>query len=286
MNSRRLVPSRSTVPASGSASRPASRARVDLPAPDRPTTATAAPGATVRSRSRSTASPPWRTVMPLSRSSPRPAGSCPGRQVSRPVARARPREQLGGAPGAAARAAQPADQPDARADADRKHRVLARGDQIAGGDPVPGELHAGHGDHDDLQRRGDGHGLGGGPRLHAPGGVAVFPQERKRAEDALSFAGLRAGRGDRAGTRERVEQPGGDGPLRPAVPGADGGGVADQRPQDEGERGEADGEGRHQPGVDQPERYDAAERRYHRGGGQQHAGGRRCPRRRRRRRRG
>jgi hypothetical protein len=174
----------------------------------------------------------------------------PGRQHLRPVARARPREQFGGPLCAAAGAAQPADQPDARADADRKHRVLARGDQIARADPVPGELHAGDGDHDDLQRRGDGHRLGSGPRLHPPGGVAVFPQQRKRAEDALSFAGLRAGRGDRVGTGERVEQPGGDGPLGPAVPDADGGGIADQPPQDDGERGEARGEGHDKPGVD------------------------------------
>ena len=102
----------------------------------------------------------------------------------------------------------------------------------------------------------------------------MFPQKRKRGEDALSFAGLGASRGDRAGTSERVEQPGGDGPLHPAVLGADSGGIADQRPQDDGERGEADGEGHDKPGVDQPERYNAAERRYHRDGGQQHAGGR------------
>ena len=61
-------------------------------------------------------------------------------------------------------------------------------------------------------------GLRGGPGLHAPGGVAVLraavasgARMRARSRTWVPAAAIAAG------TRERVKQPGGDGPLRAAV---------------------------------------------------------------------
>lgn len=142
-----------------------------------------------------------------------------------------------------------------------QHDVLGGGQRLTRCDAAPGELHPGHRQHGDLQQGDDHRVPRGDPGVRAPQPHAVAVQFGQRLQHPVGLAVHGARRGDRADSRKRVGEPGGDAALRGEVAVVEVGDVTDEGADHQDDQRQSGDEGEAQPGVDQGQGHHGPDRR-------------------------